>query len=152
MAELKQRIKDEMKAALLSGNRFVGETLRNLSAAILDEEVKQNARATGLTNEQVTQVIVREIKKRTDSAKIYRDNDRPELAEPEEREIDVLRTYLPEPLSDEELQAIIQTTIADLGVTDMRGMGQAISAVKAKVGARADGAVVAQFVKQAITK
>ncbi len=152
MAELKQRIKDEMKAALLSGDRFVGETLRNLSAAILDEEVRQNARDTGLTDEQITQVIIREIKRRADSARIYRENDRPELADPEEREIAVLQVYLPEPLSDEELRAIVRSTIAELGVADAHSMGQVIGAVKAKVGAKADGATIAQCVKQMLTK
>ena len=82
MTTLKQRIKDEMKAALLSGDRFVGDTLRNLGAAILDEEVKQGVRETGLDDAAVEQVIVREVKKRRDAAAIYRTNGRPELAGP----------------------------------------------------------------------
>ena len=61
---LKQRIRDEMKAALLGGNRFLGDTLRNLNAAILDEEVKQNKRGDGLSDEAIEKVIAREIKKR----------------------------------------------------------------------------------------
>ena len=84
---LKARIKDEMKAALLSGDRFVGETLRNLTAAILDEEVKLGKRDEGLSDEEIEKVVAREVKKRNESAKIYRDNNRPDLAEPEEREI-----------------------------------------------------------------
>ena len=145
MTTLKQRIKDEMKAALLSGDRFVGDTLRNLGAAILDEEVKQGVREAGLDDAAVEQVIVREVKKRRDAAAIYRTNGRPELAEPEEREMAVLQHYLPQPLSDEELQ-----TIAELGADNPRMMGQVIGAVKAKVGNRADGGAIAQLVQRAL--
>ena len=73
---LKARIKDEMKAALLSGDRFVGETLRNLTAAILDEEVKLGKRDEGLSDEEIEKVVAREVKKRNESAKIYRNKDR----------------------------------------------------------------------------
>ena len=65
---LKARIKDEMKAALLSGDRFVGETLRNLTAAILDEEVKLGKRDEGLSDEEIEKIVAREIKKRNESA------------------------------------------------------------------------------------
>ena len=64
---LKARIKDEMKAALLSGDRFVGETLRNLTAAILDEEVKLGKRDEGLSDEEIEKVVAREVKKRNES-------------------------------------------------------------------------------------
>ena len=86
---LKQRIADEMKAALLGGDRFVGETLRNLKAAILNEEVATGKRDEGLSDEAVEKVIAREVKKRGESAKLYRENNRPELAEPEEAEAEV---------------------------------------------------------------
>ena len=88
---LKKRIEDEMKAALISGDRFVGETLRNLKAAILNEEVAANKRDEGLSDEEIEKVIAREVKKRDESAKIYRDNNRPELAEPEEKEAEIQR-------------------------------------------------------------
>lgn len=149
---LKQRIRDEMKAALLGGNRFLGDTLRNLSAAILDEEVKQNKRDEGLSDLEVEKVVAREIKKRRESAAIYRENDRIDLAEPEEKEVEILQAYLPKQLSEVELQKIVDETIAALGVEDMRGMGQAIGAVKGKVGNQADGALIAAVVKNTLTK
>lgn len=149
---LKEQINDEMKAALLGGNRFVGETLRNLKAAILDEEVKQNKRDEGLADSEIEKVIAREVKKRTESAKIYRDNGRPELAEPEEQEIEVLKAYLPEQLSEAELTAIVNEKIASLGVSGPQAMGQVIGAVKAEVGNKADGATLANIVKNTLTK
>ena len=149
---LKERINSEMKAALLGGDRFVGETLRNLKAAILNEEVATGQRDEGLGDEEVEKVIAREVKKRTESAKIYRDNDRPELAEPEEREIDVLKVYLPEQLSEDELASIVEQRIAELGVNGPQAMGQVIGAVKAQVGNKADGAILAQIVKNTLSK
>ena len=95
---LKEQISDEMKAALLGGNRFVGETLRNLKAAILNEEVAQGKRDEGLSDADIEKVIAREAKKRVESAKVYRDNNRPELAEPEEQELAILQQYLDAPV------------------------------------------------------
>lgn len=148
---LKQRINDEMKAALLGGDRFVGETLRNLKAAILNEEVATGKRDEGLSDEEIEKVVAREVKKRTESAKIYRDNNRPELAEPEEKEIEILSTYLPEQVSEEELRKIIDEKIAAMNATGPQMMGQVIGAVKGQVGNAADGAIVARLVKEALT-
>ncbi len=149
---LKERINDEMKAALLGGDRFVGETLRNLKAAILNEEVATGKREEGLDDSSIEKVIAREVKKRIESAKIYRDNNRPELAEPEEKEIDVLKAYLPEQLSDAELTTLVEQKIAELGASGPQMMGQVIGAVKADVGNKADGAMLANIVKRTLAK
>ena len=149
---LKQRIADEMKAALLGGDRFVGETLRNLRAAILNEEVAAGKRDEGLSDEEVEKVIAREVKKRGESAKLYRENNRPELAEPEEAEAEVLKKFLPEQLSEAELQTIVEKKIAELGAAGPAAMGQVISAVKAAVGNKADGATLANIVKTTLSK
>ena len=149
---LKQRITDETKAALLGGDRFVGETLRNLKAAILNEEVATGKREEGLSDEEIEKVIAREVKKRGESAKLYRDNGRPELAEPEEREAEVLKAFLPEQLSDDEIRSIVDTKIAELGVSGLAAMGQVIGAVKQQAGNAADGALVARIVKEQLAK
>ena len=127
---LKTRIEDEMKAALISGNRFLGETLRNLKAAILNEEVAKNVREQGLGDDDVEKVIAREVKKRDESAKIYRDNGRPELAEPEEKEAEILRGYLPEQMSEADLTNIIERIMAESGASGASAMGQGIGMVK----------------------
>ena len=145
---LKEQISDEMKAALLGGNRLVGETLRNLKAAILNEEVAQGKRDEGLSDADIEKVIAREAKKRVESAKVYRDNNRPELAEPEEQELAILQQYLPKQMTEDELRAIVKEKITELGATNPAMMGQIIGAVKQAAGNAADGAVVAQIVKQ----
>ena len=143
---LAQRISDDMKAALLGGNRFEGDTLRNLKAAILNEEVARGKRDDGLADADIEQLIGREIKKRRESISLYQANSRPELAEPEQAEIDILARYLPEPASEQ----AIDTAIAALPSVGPAQMGQVIGTVKAQFGSRADGALLARLTKQAI--
>lgn len=148
---LKERINEDVKTALLSGDRFRAEVLRGLKAAILNEEVAKNARDEGLSDEVIEQVIAREVKKRNESAELYAANGREESAESERREAEVLSVYLPEQLSEADLAAIVATTIDETGATGMQQMGMVIGAVKQKVGNTADGATLARIVKDKLT-
>lgn len=148
---LAEQIQNDTKAALLGGDRFVGDTLRGLKAAILNEEVAQGKRDEGLSDGEIEQIVAREVKKRHESVKLYEANNRPELAEPEKKEIVVLEKYLPAQLSEAELIAIIDEQITVLSA-DMSKMGQVIGAVKAKTGTSADGATIASLVKQQLSK
>lgn len=145
---LSAKIQDDIKAALLGGDRFAGDTLRNLKAAILNEEVAQGKRDAGLSDEEIEKVIAREVKKRKESISIYESNGRPELAETERKEIEVLLRYMPEQISEDELRQIVADKISELGVSDIKGMGQVIGAVKQQVGNKADGAMLARVVKE----
>ena len=148
MAGLAARIQDDMKAALLGGHRFEGDTLRNLKAAILNEEVAQGKRDEGLDDAEVEKIIAREVKKRRESIKLYEENNRPELAEPEKEEIAVLEKYLPQMMSEADITTLVDSVIAGMGDVSMAQMGQVIGAVKAKAGNAADGALVARIVKE----
>ncbi len=145
---LKSQIENDVKAALLGGDRFRGEVLRNLKAAILDEEVAQNKRDTGLEDAEIEKIIVKEVKKRNDSATQFEAAGRPELVEQEQAEAKVLEVYLPEQLSEEEVAATIDAVIADLGASGPQAMGQVIGAVKGKLGSSADGGLIARLVKE----
>ena len=145
---LKDTIQEDTKAALLSGNRFVGDTLRNLKAAILNEEVAQGKRDEGLADAEIEKIIAREVKKRNESITVYEANGRPELAETEKQEAEIIAKYLPKQLSEDEIRAIVEAKIAELGVSGPQAMGQVIGAVKQQVGTSADGAVVARIVKE----
>jgi len=147
---LKQRVQDDLKTALLGGDRFAAETLRGLKAAILNEEVAQNKRDEGIDDATVEQIIAKEVKKRAESAELYEQNDRAEQAADERKEADILRVYLPTQLNEAELREIITTKIAELGVSGPQAMGQVIGAVKAQVGNTANGATIAQLVKSAL--
>lgn len=145
---LKEQIQNDMKAALLGGNRFEGDVLRNLKAAILNEEVAQGKRDGGLDDAAIEQLIAREVKKRKESITLYEQNGRPELADDEKKEIAVLEVYLPKQLTEDELREIAAATIEELQVNSPQQMGQVIGAVKAKVGTAADGALLAKIVKE----
>ncbi|QHN42485.1 GatB/YqeY [Candidatus Mycosynbacter amalyticus] len=144
---LAEQIQNDMKAALLGGNRFEGDVLRNLKAAILNEEVAQGKRETGLDDAEVEKIIAREVKKRNESIRLYEENGRPELAEDEKKEIAVLSTYLPQQLSEDEIRAIAKLVIEEMDNVGPSMMGQVIGGVKAKAGNSADGATVARVVK-----
>lgn len=152
MSALAERISSEMKAALLGGDRFRGDVLRNLRAAILNEEVAQMKRDEGLNDAEIEKVIAREVKKRQESVSLYRQNGRDDLAEPEEKELEVLQEFLPEQLSEAEIEQVIDEIISDMGDVSMQQMGQVIGAAKSKLGNSADGATIAKIVKQKLTK
>ncbi len=143
---LAETLQNDLKAALLGGDRFRGEVLRNLKAAILNEEVATGKRDEGLSDSDIEKVIAREVKKRGESIKLYEANDRPELAQIEKDERAVLQEYLPEQMGEEELTKLIEGVIADMGAGPQQ-MGQVIGAVKAKAGNSADGAMIATIVK-----
>lgn len=147
---LKSQIENDLKAALLGGDRFRTDVLRGLKAVILNEEVAQNKRDDGLDDATVEQLIAREVKKRVDSAQQYANANRPELVEAEQAEAKVLEEYLPEQLSEDEIKKTIDETIASLGVSGPQAMGQVIGAVKGKLGNTADGGTIARLVKAAL--
>lgn len=147
---LKSQIDNDVKAALLGGDRFRADVLRGLKAVILNEEVAQGKRDEGLDDATIKQLIAREVKKRLDSVQQYTQAARPELAETEQAEANILEAYLPEQLSEADIQAVIDETIATLGVSGPQAMGQVIGAVKGKLGNTADGATIARLVKQSL--
>lgn len=149
---LKAQLDNDIKAALLGGDRFRGDVLRNLKAAILNEEVAKGLREEGLDDASIEQLIAREVKKRLDSAQQYEAAGRPELAETERSEIAILSAYLPEQLSEEDIQKVVVDIITTLGVSGPQAMGQVIGAVKGKLGNTADGATVARLVKEALSQ
>lgn len=141
-----------MKAALLSGDRFVGDVLRNLKAAILNEEVAQNKRDEGISDADIEKIIAKEVKKRYEAATLYDQNSRDDSADQERREAAVLKDYLPEQLSEGEVKTVVDAQITALGATDMKLMGQVIGAVKAELGNTADGALISKIVKEQLNK
>jgi uncharacterized protein len=147
---LKTRINDDLKAALLGGDRFATDTLRGLKAAILNEEVAKNKRDEGLSDAAIEQVLAKEMKKRLESAALYEQNNREDSAENERREADIIRNYLPKQLSEAELKTVVDAKVAELGAADAKMMGQVIGAVKQEVGNTADGAMVAKLVKEVL--
>lgn len=148
---LKQRIDEDLKAALLERHQFVTQVLRGLKAVILDEEIAQGKREDGLSDAEIEKIVAREVKKRNEAAALYDQNLRQDSADDERREADILAKYLPEQMTEAEIKTIVDAKVAELGATDMKMMGQVIAAVKSDAGSAADGAVIAKIVKQKLS-
>ena len=137
----------KLKSAMLARDQFLTGVLRDLKSALQYEEVAKQKRETGLTDEEMQIVIAREVKKRDDSIEIYTAAGEQERADKETAERQILKSFLPEQLSDDELTEIINRVISE-GEFTMADMGRVIGGVKTEVGVKADGAKIASLVKE----
>jgi len=146
---LKETLQSDLQAAIKSRDELTAATLRMSLTAITNAEVA-GKQATQLTDDEVLLVLDKEAKKRRESALAYRDANRPELAEREDAELAVLATYLPQPLTEDEVSGIIDTAIAEVaesGKTGMAAMGPVMQKVTAATRGRADGKTVSGIVR-----
>jgi hypothetical protein len=140
---LKQQLAEEIKSALRARDRERLSVLRMLLSAVKQKEIDERSE---LGDDGVLAVVEKMIKQRRDSEKQYRDAGRAELADAESAEIVVLKSYLPEPLSDAELAELIDAAVAETGAESMRDMGKVMGVLKPKAQGRADmGAVSAKI-------
>jgi uncharacterized protein len=151
---LEQQIHDDMVAAMRARDKVLTTTLRMGIAALKKEKVA-GAVARELTADEEVAVLQREVRARRDSAQAYVDGGRPERAEAELAEAEVLGKYLPAMLTDEELDAVVADSVAAVeresgDKATMRQMGAIMKSVNAKVAGRAEGSVVAAKVKAAL--
>jgi uncharacterized protein YqeY len=151
MAELKDRLREDLTAAMKSQDKLRTATLRLLLAAIRNEEIA-GKEPRELTDADVLKVLTKESKKRGESAEIYTQNGRGELAATEHAEARIIDEYLPTPLTDAELADVADTAIAqvaeDIGERpSMRQMGQVMKAATAIAAGKADGARLSEAVK-----
>jgi|SRR5439155_4309277 len=141
---LQQRIQDEIKAAMLAKEAERLGTLRLLKSALGYVQIEKKTDA--VSDADVVSVILKEIKKRRDSIEQFQAGNRPELAQKEQREIEVLEKFLPKPFSQEELEQLVRATIQETGATSKKDMGAVIKAVQAKAAGRADGKTISGVV------
>ena len=147
MAGLKDRIADDMRAAMKSRDQVRVSTLRMLMAAVKNAEV-QGAQARELSDSEVLDVVGREAKRRKEAIEAYSGAGRDDLVDKETAELGVLRGYLPEALSDEELARLVDEAITEAGASTPKQMGEVMKVLMPKVRGRADGAAVSAMVKQ----
>lgn len=147
MMNLKQRITEDMKAAMRAGDNKRRDTIRLLQAAIKQREVDERIE---LDDAAIVAVIEKMLKQRRDSITQYEAANRHDLADSEKYEMDVLLTYMPEMLGEAEVDKIVDDLIGSLGA-DQRQMGKIMSLLKAKLAGRADMAQVSMLVKKKIS-
>ena len=147
---LEKRIEQDLKTALLAGDRLKIDTLRSIKSALLYYKVEKGKRDSGLNHEEEISVIAKESKKRSESAELYIKGGNQEKATTELAEKKIIDQYLPEQLSENELLEIVLATIKDLRVDDQSAMGKVIAAVKQKTGGAANGGLIARLVKESL--
>ncbi len=145
---LHEDIQTDLKAALEAGNKVRLSVLRDIKSEITNEMVSQGVdRNETLPDEDVIEVIARLAKQRRESIEEFKAGDREELAEKEQEELEVLEEYLPEAMGGDELEQLVESTIADVGAEDMSDMGQVMGAVMDEVGPQTDGDQVKEIVQ-----
>lgn len=146
MSELSQKITEDMKTAMREKNTLALGTIRMLKSSLKNVAIEKGGADAELDDAAVVAVIRKEVKKRQDSVEQYEKADRPELAAKEREEIEVLEAYLPQPLSEEEIAALVDEAIAETGATSKKEMGQVMKLLQEKTGGRADGKTLSQAV------
>ena len=145
---LKSRIQEDVKSAMRAHQREQLATLRLVTAAIKQIEVDERIE---LNDEQVLAVLNKMVKQRRESLEQYEKAGREDLALVERFELDLIQTYLPEPLGEDELAALIQSAISESGASSIRDMGSVMNALRSQVQGRADMKAVSQAVKAQLT-
>jgi uncharacterized protein len=142
-----QRIEHQLTDAIRAQDELRRDTLRLILAALRSAE---KTLLRPLSSDEELQVLQRERKRRVEAAEAFRAGDRPERAAREEAELKVLEEFMPPPLSQEELEEIVDNAVAGVGATNMRDLGRVMADVMPQVSGRADGSVVSQLVREAL--
>ncbi len=145
---LQDRIASDLTAAMKARDRARTSALRLIIAELRNEAVARGRGPQGaLADEEVELLLTREMKRRRESAEAFQAAGRPDRAAQEESEADLYASYLPQPLSDDELDTLVDEVISESGATGPRDMGKVMKTVMARVGSRAEGARVANVVR-----
>ena len=151
MSDLSTQLTDDMKTAMREKNKVALNTIRMLKSAVKNAAIEKGGADAELSDAEIVNVIRKEVKKRQDSIEQYEKADRPELAETEKDEIVVLQNYLPQALSDEEVEKAVEEAIAEVGATSKKEMGQVMKLLQEKTGGRADGKTLSQAVAKRLS-
>ncbi|MEX2581051.1 MAG: GatB/YqeY domain-containing protein [Verrucomicrobiales bacterium] len=146
MSDLSQKITEDLKTAMREKNTTALSTIRMLKSSIKNAAIEKGGADAELNDAEVAAVIRKEVKKRQDSIEQYESAARTDLADQEKAELIVLNSYLPESLSDEEIEKIVDEAIAETGATSRKEMGQVMKLVQERTAGRADGKTLSKAV------
>ena len=148
-ANLKQKLSDDLKAAMKSGDTVKRSTLRMLMSAINNAEI---AKKTTLDDSDILGIIAKEVKQHQESITSFKDGNRPDLVEKEEVEMAILQGYLPEQLSRDDIVAEVKQVIADVGAQGPGDKGKVMQQLMPKMKGKADGKVVNEVVTELLSQ
>lgn len=147
---LQKQVMDKMKEAMKSKDTVALQALRSVKSAFLLAKTESGAQHD-LTEEQEIKIIQKQVKQRKDSAAIFIEQGREDLAQPELDEVAVLEQFLPEALSEEAIADVVSATIAQVGAEGMKDMGKVMGIVSKKLAGQADGKTISTIVKQKLS-
>ena len=144
------QLNSKLKSAMREKNKVALESLRAIKSAILLLQTQSGVKETPDDNE-ITKLLQKLVKQRKESASIYREQGRVDLAEPEEAQISIISQFLPEQLSPEEVEKVIDEVIQLVGATTMKDMGKVMGMANKKMAGKADGKIIAEIVKKRLS-
>lgn len=146
-------ILSDLKKAMLAKDKDLTQVLRSVKAALLEKEISERKGGEAkLSEEQVVQVLMKAAKQRKDSIAQYSNAGRDDLVAVEQKELDIIKSYLPKMMSEKEITDIVNEVISSVGATSPQDMGKVMGAVMPKLKGKADGALVNKIVKEKLTK
>ena len=146
MNTLENKIQSDLVQAMKEKDTVRVSALRSIKTAIMETKTSANGKKD-LEDGDIVKIIQKLAKQREEAATIYEENKRPDLAEGERKELDVLDTYLPKMLTESEVEEIVAKTIADLGATSMKDMGKVMGFINKTYAGQVDGSMVSRIVK-----
>jgi len=145
---LNQQIKSDIKDAMRAKDTVKRDTLRNIQAAVKQIEVDERR---DVTDADLEAIMMKYLKQREDAKTQFADAGRDDLVAKEDAEIAIVKSYLPEPMDDTELETVLKKVIASIGAESMKDMGKVMGGAKAAIGSRADGGRINQMVKKLLS-
>ncbi len=145
---LKEKIQEDLKAAMLARDEFKLSAIRMLKSALQYYEIQKGGAGFEASDEDVIDVVGKEIKKRKESIEMYKSAGRTEQASNEEREVEILQGYLPEQMSEEDVRTLVKEAVVQTGATTPQDMGKVMGALMPKVKGKADGTLISNIVKE----
>jgi uncharacterized protein YqeY len=146
--ELKARVAEDMKTALRAGDKLRVSVLRLLTALVKNREVEKRG---ALTDAELIQAVTASVKQRQEAIEAYGRGGRQDLVDKETAELQILQSYLPAPLTQEELSGLVRDAIREVAATSPKEMGKVMAVLMPRVTGRADGRVVSTMVREALS-
>ena len=149
---MRERIAQAMKDALKSKNQAALSTIRLISAALKDRDIaaRSDNNHDGISDDEILSMLQTMIKQRNESAKMYEDGGRPELAAAEQAEIELIKQFLPEQLSHDDIEKAIKDAVAETGAASIKDMGKVMAHLKEHYAGQMDFSAASQMVKAAL--
>ena len=148
---MRDRFNAELKTAMKAGDRRHVDTIRMINAALKDKDIEARGQGKTVSDDDILSLLQKLVKSRQESLDIYEKAGRTDLATQEREEIAIITSFLPQPLSDAEMEEAIDKTIADIGAGSIKDMGKVLGALKSQYAGRMDFARASAVVKANLT-